>query len=151
MGDQPKVDIYDQRYVPLKEHMEALQAAESRFQEERDRRYSEVNTEREKALKIKEEADKVALDLARQIQTYKDEQANELREQINTERGSYATKEDIKVITDKFETALLPLTAFVSASGGRAAGISSSFAGLATLIVVIVGIIGLAITIILNT
>ena len=59
-----------------------------------DRRYSEVNIEKEKALKIKEEADKIALGLARNIQTYKDEKANELRSQIEGERGLYLTREE---------------------------------------------------------
>src|SRR5687767_6417131 len=50
-----------------------LREADFRFAEERDRRYAEVATEREKALKIKETADLAALGLAREIQTYKDE------------------------------------------------------------------------------
>jgi hypothetical protein len=84
-------------------HSTELHRAEERFQAERDLRYKEVNVEREKALKIKEEADKVALDLARQIQTYKDEKANELREQISSERGSYATKDDLRAAVEKIE------------------------------------------------
>jgi hypothetical protein len=74
--------------VTLREHLEALRQAD-------DRRYAEVNVEKEKALKIKETADLAALQLAREIQTYKDEKANELREQINSERGLYATKDDL--------------------------------------------------------
>ena len=68
-----------------------------------DKRYAEVNIEKEKALKIKDEgdrearrikdeADRTALGLAREIQIYKDEKANELREQISNERGSYPTR-----------------------------------------------------------
>jgi hypothetical protein len=79
----------------LKQHFDALRAADERFYNERDRRYTEVSVEREKALKIKDEADKAALGLAREIQTYKDEKANELREQIGSERGLYGTKEDV--------------------------------------------------------
>jgi hypothetical protein len=70
------------------QHWAALRASD-------DRRYAEVNVEKEKALKIKETADLAALQLAREIQTYKDEKANELRSQIESERGSYATKEDL--------------------------------------------------------
>jgi len=66
-----------------------------KFYEERDRRYTEVNIEREKALKIKETADLAALQLAREIQTYKDEKANQLREQINSERNLYPTKSQL--------------------------------------------------------
>ena len=43
--------------VPLREHLATLRAADQALQAERDRRYAEVNVEREKALKIKEEAD----------------------------------------------------------------------------------------------
>jgi len=78
-----------QNSVSLKEHLQAITDAN-------DRRYSEVNVEREKALKIKERADEVALGLAREIQTYKDEKANELREQINSERGIYATRNELQ-------------------------------------------------------
>lgn len=70
----------------------ALREADERLYAERDRRYAEVDVEREKALRIKETADLAALQLAREIQTYKDEKANELREQINSERNLYPTK-----------------------------------------------------------
>jgi hypothetical protein len=86
---------------------------------ERDRRYSEVNIEREKALKIKEEADKAALGLAREIQSYKDEKANQLREQITGERGSFATKEDLAASMRELGALIAPLTAFVAGAGGQ--------------------------------
>ena len=69
-------------YIPLYAHLLALQEERDKFNHERDRRYAEVTQEREKALKIKEVADLAALQLAREIQTYKDEKANELRTQI---------------------------------------------------------------------
>ena len=96
---------YFELAIPLREYFEALRTgdqalreSEARFLAERDRRYHEVSAERdqryaevkaaeEKALKVKETADLKALDLASQIQTYKDEKANELREQISSERG----------------------------------------------------------------
>lgn len=81
-------------------HTKALREADQAFNAERDRRYTEVNIEREKALKIKETADLAALGLAREIQTYKDEKANQLREQINSERGVYATKAEMKPVLD---------------------------------------------------
>jgi hypothetical protein len=83
-----------------------------RFMTERDRRYSEVAQEREKALAIKETADLAALELAREIQTYKDEKANELREQINSERGLYLTKAEAK-----------PLFDFIASAQGRSSGL----------------------------
>jgi preprotein translocase subunit SecF len=115
--------------VPLKEHLEALRAADMRFNEERDRRYAEVNIEREKALKIKETADLAALQLAREIQTYKDEKANELREQINSERGLYATNKDID-----------PIKSYVSSQTGRGLGMYALFGVVMTLVMAAIAI-----------
>lgn len=80
-----KQDIGDDTKITLKEYFEALRAADQR------------------ALSIKERADEKALELARQIQTYKDEKANELREQIASERGSYATKDEVAALTERLE------------------------------------------------
>jgi CHASE3 domain sensor protein len=107
--------------IPLIEHLRLIQIERDKFQEERDRRYTEVKHAEEKALRIKDEADKVALELARQIQTYKDEKANELREQISSERGDYATKDEMKALSEKIEVSLKPLTEFVAASRGGTA------------------------------
>jgi len=115
--------------VPLKEHLEALRAADMRFNEERDRRYAEVNIEREKALKIKETADLAALGLAREIQNYKDEKANELREQISSERGLYATNKDIE-----------PIKAYVSAQTGRGLGMYALFGVVMTLVMAAIAV-----------
>ena len=108
-----------------------------------DRRYSEVNTEREKALKIKEEADKAALGLAREIQTYKDEQANRLREQINNERGTYATKDDLVAAMREITQTVKPLAEYVSSQQGRSGGIASSWGLLVSAIVMTAAIVGL--------
>lgn len=103
-----------------------------------DRRYTEVNIEKEKALKIKEEADKVALGLARDIQRYKDEKANELREQINSERGLYVTNE-------KFDTTIKPLVDYVSSQNGKDRGLSMGwaiFSGIIFIIMTAIAIYG---------
>lgn len=96
-----------------------LREADKRFYEERDRRYTEVNIEREKALKIKETADLAALGLAREIQTYKDEKANQLREQINSERGLYASKDDLAAAEDKIMANVRPLSDYIASQQGR--------------------------------
>ena len=106
------------RRVELLAHLHALQAERDKFFEERDRRYFEVSIEREKALKIKEVADLAALQLAREIQTYKDEKANELRSQIERERGNYATRQDLGALSDKIDATLKPLVAFMASSRG---------------------------------
>jgi hypothetical protein len=113
--------------VSLREYAAGLSAGEMnwflKWLEERDRRYAEVNVEKEKALKIKEEADKAALALAREIQTYKDEKANELREQINSERGLYLTRDEYQTahvaLIEKVEAGLKPLNEFVTAQQGK--------------------------------
>lgn len=102
------------RFVSLKTYLLAIRQGDQALQEERDRRYAEVNVEKEKALKIKETADLAALQLAREIQTYKDEKANELREQISRERGLYATRDDLASTQREFQLALKPINDFVS-------------------------------------
>jgi sugar-specific transcriptional regulator TrmB len=83
--------------------MEALRKGDAKFLEERDRRYAEVKIEQEKAIKIKETADLAALQLARQIQEYKDEKANELRSQIEREQGERATKKELQDAVEKVQ------------------------------------------------
>lgn len=106
----------------LKEHLQVVQQLHKEFNEERDRRYAEVNVEREKALKIKETADLAALQLAREIQTYKDEKANELREQINSERGLYATKNDLRTTENTILARIEPLSRYVNTQTGHQSG-----------------------------
>jgi hypothetical protein len=105
-----------------------------KFEDERDRRYAEARQADQRALEIKEGEREKALGLARDSQKYRDEQANKLREQINSERGLYATKEDIK-----------PLIEFVASQQGRSTGLASSWGyllGLLGLLGTFVGIIG---------
>lgn len=106
----------------LSVHLTDLREADTRFHEERDRRYAEVAAEREKALDIEKSARAEALQLAREIQTYKDEKANELREQINNERGNYASKSDLQAAVEKIEETIKPIAAFVAGQQGRSGG-----------------------------
>lgn len=73
----------------------ALREGDLRFAEERDRRYAEVNIEKEKALKIKETADRDALDLARERQREKEAQGDALRDKTLSESGVYAKNSDL--------------------------------------------------------
>jgi hypothetical protein len=112
-------------YIDAKERADekferAQQEAEEKFEKERDRRYAEVDIEREKALKIKDEADKRALFLQAETQKYKDEKANELRSQIERERGNYSTKDDLSAAETRFATALRPIADYVTAQTGGA-------------------------------
>jgi vacuolar-type H+-ATPase subunit H len=101
---------------------EALREADRRLQEERDRRYAEVKNAEEKALRVKEDADKTALGLQRENQQYKDEKANQLREQISSERGLYATKADVVAAVEKVQASIAPLISFVAGQQGRSTG-----------------------------
>jgi hypothetical protein len=124
-------------------HNEALRDAQTKFEAERDRRLAEVNIEKEKALRIKEEADKAALGLAREIQTYKDEKANELRSQINNERGLYATRADVQAVQDKLEVMIKPLAAYIALDQGRGAGLASGWAYLLGAVAAIASLIAI--------
>ena len=119
--------------VSLKEHLDLIRASDQKFQDERDRRYTEVKNAEEKAIRIKEQADRDALGLAREIQSYKDEKANELREQINSERGLYVTRTELKPISD-----------YVASQQGAKTGALDT----RTLIFAIIGATGTAIAII---
>jgi hypothetical protein len=112
----------DAETVPLREHLAALRAADAELSAERDRRYAEVSVEKEKALRIKDTADRDALALARQAQTYRDEQANKLREQINSERGLYATKDDLANAVREMAATVKPLAEYVAGAAGRSGG-----------------------------
>lgn len=107
----------------LAAHYEALREADARFDQERDRRYFEVARERERALTIETEARNEALRLARDIQTYKDEKANELRSQIESERGIYATKDDLAVAADKMIATIKPALDYATSQQGSSAGV----------------------------
>ena len=111
---------------------------------ERDRRYAEVNVEKEKALKIKETADLAALQLAREIQTYKDEKANELREQISRERGLYATRDDLAAVQREIQATVRPLAEYVTAQQGRATGTEDRRLAIGAVMAIIGGVIGIA-------
>jgi vacuolar-type H+-ATPase subunit H len=114
--------------VPLQEHLAALREADLRFHAERDRRYAEVAQARAEALKIKDEADREALRLSRESQTYKDERANNLRSQIERERGDYPTKSDLKAVEEKLGALIAPLAVFMASQQGAQRG-SSATAG----------------------
>jgi hypothetical protein len=103
---------------------EALNDCERRVQSERDRRYTEVADERGKALVIKQLADEKALLLAAEIQSYKDEKANNLRDQIGGERNLYATKTDLIAAVKEIMATFNPAAQYVTAQQGRVGTIS---------------------------
>lgn len=114
-----------QNEISLRDYFEALRAADQR------------------ALQIKEEADKIALELARTIQAYKDEKANELREQINNERGLYPTKTDLVAVVEKLEATIKPLADYVSTQQGRSTGFGSAKDYIMTALALVLGLIAI--------
>jgi hypothetical protein len=120
-------------------HQEELRAADLRFQDERDRRYTERDILRQEALQIKAEADKRALELQTETQKYKDEKANELRSQIERERGTYVTHAELTSSVEKIEATLSPLIDFRSGSQGIQGEATRSAARNLSLLIIVVG------------
>ena len=129
-------DLIEERDKLYKERAEWL----TQFYAERDRRYAEVAIEREKAIKIKEQADRDALELAREIQKYKDEKANDLREQINRERILYASKTELIAAIEKLEATVKPMMEYVASQQGRSGGLAAGWGYLVAVIAMAVGI-----------
>lgn len=127
--------------------MDEREQARAALAEERDRRYAEVNVEKEKALKIKETADLAALQLARADQTYKDEQANKLREQINSERNIYVTQDQLTASVREMTSLVKPVAEYVSSQRGGRESKATLYTGvllIAAVMSVIVAIINAA-------
>jgi hypothetical protein len=123
--------------VPLQQHLAALRAADKALAKERDRRYAEVAEEREKALKIKESADEKALDLASQIQTYKDQQHNGLLQQLDRQAATFVARAEwdtahtdlvnrIISVADRLSALELRLTSRLERGDGADAGTAVS-------------------------
>ncbi len=122
-------------------HNEALRTAEEKLQNERDRRYAEVKAAEEKALRVKEEADRTALGLQRENQQYRDEKANELRSQIERERGLYVTRAELGGATDKIEATISPVLTYVAGQQGRREGIGQGSTVLYSVLILAVAIV----------
>jgi len=160
VGSSSGTDVNLEKYLAvvvaaLDRRSAELRQADIRFDEERDRRYAEVGVEREKALRIKEKADDRALQLAREIQQYKDEKANELRAQIESERGVYISREEYTIahlaLEEKLaaavrslEATIKPITEFIAAQQGRSVGIDNftkTLIAVVGLVLVVAGLI----------
>lgn len=128
----------------LKEHYDTVRDVERRLEDERDRRYTEVNIEKEKALKIKETADLAALSLARESQTYKEQQNDALRDKNLSESGVYATNSSVAKAFEDLKTTLTPFLDYVTAQQGGAQQGNSIWTKSTTLIASVVAIAALA-------
>jgi hypothetical protein len=131
-------------------HNEAMRKMEEKILIERDRRYAEVNIERQKALTIKETADSTALELAREAQVYKDERNDAIREQSLKQTGLYATHQDVAVMADKIYKALEPLADFVTSQQGIEKETTLTTTKIVQIIGAICAITGIFITLIIK-
>ena len=125
-------------------HLAQLRTADHRLFDERDRRYTEQRTSDQRAIEIKEKADERAMELERENRAYKDEKANNLREQISGERGMYATKDDVAAAVATIEAKIAPLAAFVDGQRGHTEGVRVTIgfiAGAATFLLSLTGVI----------
>ncbi len=115
---------------------------QEKFLNERDRRYTEVKAADAMALKIKEQADRDAAGLERENRAYKDEKANNLREQIGGERGLYALKTDVQQLIERFDLSLKPINDYISGTRGKVS-ITGPLWGLAgaVLVAVLAGLV----------
>ena len=117
------------------DHNEAMRAAD-------DRRYAEVNVEKEKALLIKTTADDEAMRLARESQVYKDQQTDVMREKNLAASGVYATNTDLTTAVNKIEKALKPVFEFISSQQGINKGSTTTKGELYALIAAGTAIVG---------
>lgn len=126
---------------------------------ERDRRYAELRAADQRALeikaagdkeskRIKEEGDNKALDLARDIQIYKDTKANELREQIASERGLYATHAELATLGEKLEAQMKPVTAYIASQQGKSSGLHAGWGILVGAVGLIAAVFGIVIVLV---
>ena len=116
-------------------HNEALRLAD-------DRRYAEVNVEKEKALLIKTTADDEAMRLARESQVYKDQQSDASREKNLAASGIYATTTDLALVVEKIEKSLKPVFEFVSSQQGINKGATTTKGELYATIAAISAVVG---------
>ena len=141
-------DVGNQDSVSLLYHLEALaREKELRYQQRFESQQEQTKAAfaaAEVARAVKERGDHDALVLAREIQSYKDEKANNLRDQITGERGLYASKDDLKAAVEKIEVTLAPILTFIALQQGRSSGLDKGWAiliGAAVMIATILGII----------
>lgn len=106
----------------LKYLLDERKAWQARFEEERDRRNSEGVALRAEALTIKASGETEARNLARENQVLKEAQHNGTLELLKSSSSSYATKDDLATLGERFTEALEPLKDFVRGQQGQRVG-----------------------------
>ena len=97
-----------------------------RFENERDRRYTDLRAADQRALQIKETADATALTLAAALQAEKDERKNDVLARWDSDRNTFLTRSEYNTahqnLIERFEASLAVLNA---AQSGQTAGSSA--------------------------
>jgi hypothetical protein len=115
-----------------------------RLLHEMDRRYTEVSSAKAEALQIKAEGDRRALELAREMQDYRDQMHNGLLNQLKENAGKYATHAELCAAVEKLEAVLKPITTYVASQQGKSSGLNAGWGYLVGLIGLLAAIAGLA-------
>jgi hypothetical protein len=128
-------------------HSRELAKAERRLGTERDRRYGEVDLEREKALKIKETADALALTLAAALQAEKDDRKNDVLQRWDNDRNTFVTRAEAitqhEAVLDKIEAAVGPLNDFVQGTRSSSVAVAGLKANQLAYIAIFVAVISI--------
>lgn len=127
----------DEPTVTLREHLSALREADLRFDAERDRRLTEVAIEREKALAIKQESDKTALDLARQINDLHLAALNGEQARLAADRERFLSRETYDAQQKDFGVWRDTVNGSLSINAGKGSGVATSWG----VVVAVVGIL----------
>lgn len=133
-------------------HNKELRKADIRFNTEQDRRYSEGASLRAEALAIEKNSTSKALDLARESQAYKEQQADAMRDKTLGESGLYATSANVSAglreleetffkALNKLVIDLKPLTDFVAQQKGASALTTKQLAWFGVAVALVVGVI----------
>jgi hypothetical protein len=133
--------------VPLLYHLEAIERErELRHQQRYEAQQAAMTAAfaaAEVARAVKERADRDAMKLDRITRAYKDEKANNLREQLGSERGLMATKDDLQSVIEKFNLTLGPVLTYIASQQGRSSGLDKGWAILISVSVLIATVLGI--------
>jgi len=133
--------------VPLREYLAALREADLRFDAERDRRLTEVAQERERAIQIKQEADRTALELARQINDLHLAALNGEQARLLADRERFLSREVFDQEQKTFSAWRDTVNSNLSLGTGRATGISATWGVLVAGIATVAAVVGIVLAI----
>jgi hypothetical protein len=127
--------------VTIRDYFLALRSVDEKLCNERDRRYEEVQVERDKAAALHRQLTDRALELARVNQLAKDVEHNGLIGQLREQRLDLASKTDLLSAVSKIEVAMEPLKSYVTSQTARGQGLSQWYGWIVAAIASIISIL----------